>query len=402
MDEPPDPSDLNLPPATRQLIVDATDRVNIARSRLLVATNAQQRAQAQSQLALAQTRLRDMWTMLGYGGVGVEGDMDGDDEGDADGEWNEDEEEAEQMEVEEGVRTVPAVTPQTQPQPLFGSVTDIPIHPPLSNHSRFKSYLRERRHASVSILMDQELLMTHAMANYETIPEARRRFQHHYVGLGASDNYKHAFALQESFMGPKNCPVITAISTTDPPTTSHLGTGISVSPNRKGKGKAKAISSSRPGPATRTRSVGATSLHPTASSTSTSTSTFAAPPPASTNSSDTNTPPHRLPVIDILEVNGGWLNRPLGEERDRDRGTRPGLRGVPVLADAAASAAAAGLGGVGRFGGGGLGSGNGMESALVTMDTARERGPPTGRSGRRGSGRRSGAGGGGGSGARAG
>ncbi|WEW57064.1 hypothetical protein PRK78_002524 [Emydomyces testavorans] len=48
---------------------------------------------------------------------------------------------------------------------------------------RESSETRERRHAALSILNDPELLMFHALASNESIPQARRRFTHHLIGI---------------------------------------------------------------------------------------------------------------------------------------------------------------------------------------------------------------------------
>ncbi|EEP81439.1 predicted protein [Uncinocarpus reesii 1704] len=48
---------------------------------------------------------------------------------------------------------------------------------------RATSEMRERRHAAMSILNDPELLMFHALSSNESIPQTRKRFLHHLIGI---------------------------------------------------------------------------------------------------------------------------------------------------------------------------------------------------------------------------
>ncbi|EFW17520.1 hypothetical protein D8B26_000223 [Coccidioides posadasii str. Silveira] len=57
--------------------------------------------------------------------------------------------------------------------PIYGHPEDI----------RESSETRERRHAAISILNDPELLMFHALSSNESIPQTRRRFLHHLIGI---------------------------------------------------------------------------------------------------------------------------------------------------------------------------------------------------------------------------
>ncbi|PGH29243.1 hypothetical protein GX50_08006 [[Emmonsia] crescens] len=260
------PFPANLTPHARQMLEEAYDRVLEARALLLGASDMDEQTEAHIRLAHAQEREQQTRAQfLGDGNGGGTGSVQ------ATGGWSSDdpdivnaEEEAEEIDADErfGYRGNNTPTKNTKPQTLFGSA-DLPIHPPLVGHMRLKSYLRERRHASLSVLTDQELLMNHAVANYETIPETRRRFQHHYIGLNMPENYIHAFALQEKFMAPKK--------TSSTRTAADRG---------KGKGKGKATT-------TTATSTGSASPLPTES---------------------------QLPIVDILEVDGGWRNKGTGDE----------------------------------------------------------------------------------------
>ncbi|KAL5340708.1 hypothetical protein BJX70DRAFT_92558 [Aspergillus crustosus] len=48
--------------------------------------------------------------------------------------------------------------------------------PPPEQEKKYRSRLREERHAALCVLMDRELLTIQALAAQETIPQARRRF----------------------------------------------------------------------------------------------------------------------------------------------------------------------------------------------------------------------------------
>ncbi|KAK2771821.1 hypothetical protein FQN52_007291 [Onygenales sp. PD_12] len=198
-----------------------------------------------------------------------------------------DEETAEEMDADESY----GHNIYNRPKPPPGYIdAGAPIHPPMVGNMRMKSYLRERRHASLSVLTDQEMLMHHAVANRESIPESRHRLQHHFVGLHKPETYKHAFRLQEPLLvhpaGTGYAPPLLA-----PTSISHrLATGGPTTPippgaystpsargngngngsgngnaKAKGKGKAKDTPSAQTGPG--------------------------------------KLPP---PVVDVLEVDGGW------------------------------------------------------------------------------------------------
>ncbi|KAK2810782.1 hypothetical protein FQN50_002605 [Emmonsiellopsis sp. PD_5] len=192
-----------------------------------------------------------------------------------------DEETAEEMDADESYgRNI-----YNRPKPPPGYIdAGAPIHPPMVGNMRMKSYLRERRHASLSVLTDQEMLMHHAVANRETIPESRHRLQHHFVGLHKPETYKHAFRLQEPLLvhpprpampppllAPTSISHRLATGGPNPPiplsaysAPSGSGSGNS---NGKGKGKGKAKDTS-----------------------------------AQTGSGSGQLPP----IVDVLEVDGGW------------------------------------------------------------------------------------------------
>ncbi|KLJ08369.1 hypothetical protein EMPG_16200 [Blastomyces silverae] len=277
----------NLSPHARQMLINAYDRILEARALLLAASDVDEQTEAHIRLAHAQEREQQIRTQVlgaaaggagggGAGGGSVQGTGSRSRSRDDSDVVNAEEEEAEEMEEEWfDYRGNHTPTKNAQSQSLFGSA-DLPIHPPLVGHMRLKSYMRERRHAALSVLTDQELLMNHAVANYETIPETRRRFQHHYIGLNMPQNYTHAFALQEKMLGPKKA------SSTSTASSSH-----------QAKGKGKATTSTGPThtqfplPATTTMTKGSTYPLPIES---------------------------RLPIVDILEVDGGWRNRGAGDE----------------------------------------------------------------------------------------
>ncbi|KAJ5437556.1 hypothetical protein N7445_006100 [Penicillium cf. griseofulvum] len=47
--------------------------------------------------------------------------------------------------------------------------------------ARTRSHLRDEKHAALAVLMDNELLVTYALASRETIPQTRRRFMARYL-----------------------------------------------------------------------------------------------------------------------------------------------------------------------------------------------------------------------------
>ncbi|EAW18755.1 uncharacterized protein NFIA_087110 [Aspergillus fischeri NRRL 181] len=49
-------------------------------------------------------------------------------------------------------------------------------HTTLEQEKKVRSRLREERHAALCVLLDRELLILQALANQETLPQARRRF----------------------------------------------------------------------------------------------------------------------------------------------------------------------------------------------------------------------------------
>ncbi|OAT10007.1 hypothetical protein, variant [Blastomyces gilchristii SLH14081] len=311
----------NLSPHARQMLVNAYDRVLEARALLLAASDIDEHTEAHIRLAHAQEREQQIRTQVlgGAGGAGGGGGGSGSVQGTGsrsrsrrsdDSDVVNAEEEAEEMETEERLdyRGNHTPTKNAQSQNLFGSA-DLPIHPPLVGHMRLKSYMRERRHAALSVLTDQELLLNHAVANYETIPETRRRFQHHYIGLSMPQNYVHAFALQEKILGPKK-------------TSSTSQAAAS-----KAKGKGKAGTSTDP---THTQ-------FPLPAATMTTGSTYPLPIES------------RLPVVDILEVDGGWRNQGAGDEGY-------GSVALPGSVTASPSAAVAAVAAVGGSDGGRRGS----------------------------------------------
>ncbi|KAJ5252986.1 hypothetical protein N7489_003396 [Penicillium chrysogenum] len=48
-------------------------------------------------------------------------------------------------------------------------------------NARTRSHLRDEKHAALAVLMDNELLVTYALASQETIPQTRRRFLAKYL-----------------------------------------------------------------------------------------------------------------------------------------------------------------------------------------------------------------------------
>ncbi|OAX79906.1 hypothetical protein ACJ72_05770 [Emergomyces africanus] len=287
----------HLTPRTRQMLEEAYDRVLEARALLLGASDIDEHTEAHIRLAHAQEREQQLRAQVldggneagnGSGSVQRRGSETTSDDPDIVNA----EEEAEEIDADErfGHRGNNTPTKNAKPQTLFGSV-DLPIHPPLVGHMRLKSYLRERRHASLSVLTDQELLMNHAVANYETIPETRRRFQHHYVGLNMPGNYIHAFALQDKIMAPKK------MSTTRTTTSTSTSTTSTSAVTDKGKGKA-------------TETTTPTHYHNHIPFTTGTSATTA----SSTGSASPLPIESRLPIVDILEVDGGWRNRGVGDE----------------------------------------------------------------------------------------
>ncbi|OJD13066.1 hypothetical protein AJ78_06438 [Emergomyces pasteurianus Ep9510] len=333
-DDSSDHTPEHLAPHTHQMLEEAYARVLEARALVLGASDTDEHTEAHIRLAHAHAREQQLRAQVLDGGNGGDSGsvQGGRSESSDDPDIVNEEEEADEIDGDErfGHRGNNTPTKNAKPQTLFGSA-DLPIHPPLVGHMRLKSYLRERRHASLSVLTDQELLMNHAVANYETIPETRRRFQHHYIGLSMPENYIHAFALQDKILGPKKTP------------TTRTKTSNSITPastaTDKGKGKGKAT-------------------EPTTSSPNHNHIPFTAGTAATTASSAGSASPlpiePRLPIVDILEVDGGWRNRGVGDE-----GYGPVALPRSVATSASASASVSDAMETGNGGGSGAGRGTG-------------------------------------------
>ncbi|EEH42349.1 uncharacterized protein PADG_07169 [Paracoccidioides brasiliensis Pb18] len=286
----------NLSWQARQLLQTAYNRVLEARTRILEATDLQEQVEAHVRLAEAQdyaqqVRMQVFGTGQGQGQGNMSASASGRRGGHGDSDTVNVVEEAEEVDADEHFGRRDQYRPK--PQPHFGSA-DLPMHPPLVSHMRLKVYLRERRHASLSVLTNQELLMNHAVANYETIPDTRRRFQHHYIGLNMPENYRHAFALQGKFLKRKEMPMPvlpTSSATTSTPTNSSTWA---------------AIASSKP---TSMRHIGA----PPAATSGASTTVTGIPMSSYSNEK-------QLPIVDILEVDGGWQNKSDGDDGRRSAG----------------------------------------------------------------------------------
>ncbi|KAG5289103.1 hypothetical protein I7I48_08344 [Histoplasma ohiense] len=296
----------NLTPQARQMLEDAYDRVLEARALVLAASDVAEHIDAHIRLRFAQEREQEIISEVLGGSGSVQGTGTGPESRSSssdDPDFVNVEEEADEIEVDGyfGYRGSSSSTGNAQSQTLFDSA-DLPIHPPLVGHMRLKSYLRERRHASLSVLTDQELLINHAVANYETIPEARRRFQHHYIGLNMPQNYMHAFALQDRMLGPKRTSCGSASDAAAATADKSRGRG-----KGKGKGRATAATSTTnhntyneiPLPATSAAAAAAT-----ATTTRITTTGSASSLPTKSG----------RPIVDILEVDGGWRNRSAGDE----------------------------------------------------------------------------------------
>ncbi|EGC46653.1 conserved hypothetical protein [Histoplasma capsulatum var. duboisii H88] len=288
----------NLTPQARQMLEDAYDRVLEARALVLAASDVAEHIDAHIRLRFAQEREQEIISEVLGGSGSVQGTGTGPESRSSssdDPDFVNVEEEADEIEVDGyfGYRGSSSSTGNAQSQTLFGSA-DLPIHPPLVEHMRLKSYLRERRHASLSVLTDQELLINHAVANYETIPEARRRFQHHYIGLNMPQNYMHAFALQDRMLGPKRSSSGSASDAAAADKSRGRG-------KDKGKGRATAAAST-----TNHTTYNEIPLPATSAATTTRITTTG-------SGSSSRTQPGR-PIVDVLEVDGGWRNRSAGDE----------------------------------------------------------------------------------------
>ncbi|KAF7121691.1 hypothetical protein CNMCM5793_009163 [Aspergillus hiratsukae] len=60
-------------------------------------------------------------------------------------------------------------------------------HTALEQEKKVRSRLREERHAALCVLLDRELLTLQALANQETLPQARRRFLSKLLAPGDAD-----------------------------------------------------------------------------------------------------------------------------------------------------------------------------------------------------------------------
>ncbi|EDN07387.1 hypothetical protein I7I51_03344 [Histoplasma capsulatum] len=295
----------NLTPQARQMLEDAYDRVLEARALVLAASDVAEHIDAHIRLRFAQEREQEIISEVLGGSGSVQGTGTGTgpesrSSSSDDPDFANVEEEADEIEVDGyfGYRGGSSSTGNAQSQTLFGSA-DLPIHPPLVGHMRLKSYLRERRHASLSVLTDQELLINHAVANYETIPEARRRFQHHYIGLNMPQNYMHAFALQDRMLGPKRT---LSGSASDAAADANKSRGRG---KGKGKGRATAAAST-----TNHTAYNEIPLPTTSAAAATATTTRI----TTTGSASSLRTQSGRPIVDILEVDGGWRNRSAGDE----------------------------------------------------------------------------------------
>ncbi|EAW14049.1 uncharacterized protein ACLA_070820 [Aspergillus clavatus NRRL 1] len=67
-----------------------------------------------------------------------------------------------------GYGHAPTLNPQDRIYPSY--------HAAIEQEKKIRSRLREERHAALSVLLDRELLTIQALANQETLPQARRRF----------------------------------------------------------------------------------------------------------------------------------------------------------------------------------------------------------------------------------
>ncbi|KAJ5081923.1 hypothetical protein NUU61_010187 [Penicillium alfredii] len=104
---------------------------------------------------------------------------------------------------------VPAVSDAHELQGTYSTVAPDPFSPSYlrsqaraDREDRQSQHIREEKHAALAVLMNRELLLTHALSSRETIPQTRRRF---FAKLIAPDDPAEAEKIQaERFVIPSS------------------------------------------------------------------------------------------------------------------------------------------------------------------------------------------------------
>ncbi|PGH15713.1 hypothetical protein AJ80_05421 [Polytolypa hystricis UAMH7299] len=127
-----------------------------------------------------------------------------------------------------------------------------------------QSSARERQHGALNILRDREVLMFQAVAHNESIPQTRRLYMHHFIGLQHPGNFSLTIGVRSN----ENNTGSTAAQGNTGITTTATATGVATTP-----ASAPAPAANRPGPGPTTA---------------------------------WNRQRRRGPIVDIIEADEGW------------------------------------------------------------------------------------------------